>query len=196
MKKKSKNTLFIELAKPNEKGISKWVNISKFKGEYSRLSHSNGRDWGRNDDSRFPYKIEQQKEGNKIVEYRCGGIKYSLNRSIRSDLIKKIKQQKCLLLGTSKPEVDHKNGRKNDLRVGKLKNQRLSDFQPLSKAANDAKRQHCKSCAKTNKRFDARKLGFEKSFTVGNIEYLQSPDGCVGCFWFDVRDFQKKVKIT
>tara|TARA_B100001964_G_C14160604_1_gene566499 strand:- start:897 stop:1055 length:159 start_codon:yes stop_codon:yes gene_type:complete len=51
-------------------------------------------------------------------------------------------------------------------------------------------------CTRTNKRFDARKLGFEKSFTVGNIEYLQSPDGCVGCFWFEVRDFQKKVKIT
>ena len=77
-----------------------------------------------------------------------------------------------------------------------MNNQRLSDFQPLSKSANDAKRQHCKMCTRTNKRFDARKLGFEKSFTVGNIEYLESPDGCVGCFWFDVRDFQKKVKIT
>ena len=195
MKKKSKNTLFIELAKPNEKGISKWVSISEFKEEYSRLLHTNGRDWGRNDDSRFPYKIEQQKEGNKIVEYRCGGIKYSLNRSIRSDLIKKILIQKCLLLGTSKPEVDHKNGRKNDLRVGNLNNQWLSDFQPLSKAANDAKRQHCKSCAKTNKRFDASILGFEKSFTSGNNKYLESPEGCVGCFWFDVRDFQKKVKV-
>jgi len=195
MKKKSKNSLFIELAKPNEKGISKWVNISEFIGEYSRLSHANGRNWGRNDDSRFPFKIEQQKEGTKVVEYRCFGIKYSLNRSIRSDLIKKIKQQKCLLVGTSKPEVDHKNGRKNDLRVGNLNNQRLSDFQPLSKAANDAKRQYCKSCAKTNKRFDAKILGFEKSFTFGNIDYLESPEGCVGCFWFDVRDFQKKVKV-
>ena len=195
MKNKSKNTLFLELARPNEKGISKWVNISEFKGGYSRLSHANGRDWGRNDDSRFPFKIEQQKKGNKVVEYRCVGIKYSLNRSIRSDLIKKIKQQKCLLVGSSKPEVDHKNGRKNDLRVGNLNNQRLSDFQPLSKAANDSKRQHCKSCAKTNKRFDAKILGFEKSFTFGNIDYLESPEGCVGCFWFDVRDFQKKVKV-
>ena len=171
------------------------MNILEFKGGYSRLSHANGRDWGRNDDSRFPYKIEQQKEGNKIVEYRCGGIKYSLNRSIRPDLVKKIKQQKCLLLETSKPEVDYKNGRKNDFRVGKLNNQRLSDFQPLSKAANDAKRQHCKSCTKTNKRFDARKLGFEKYFTAGNIKYLESTDGCVGCFWFDVRYIQKKVTI-
>ena len=195
MKKKSKNILFLELAKPNESGISQWVNISDFKGDYSRLSHANGRDWGRNDDSRFPYKIEQQKEGNKIIKYRCSGIKFSLNRSIRPDIIKKIKQQKCLILATSKPEVDHKNGRKNDLRVGKLSNQRLSDFQPLSKAANDAKRQHCKSCTKSNKRFDARKLGFEKSFTAGTIEYLESPEGCVGCFWFDVRDFQKKVKV-
>ena len=98
MKKKSKNPLFIELAKPNAKGVSKWVNISEFIGEYSRLSHANGRDWGRNDDSRFPFKIDQQKEGNKIVEYRCGGIKYSLNRSIRSDLIKKIKQQNACYL--------------------------------------------------------------------------------------------------
>ena len=91
--------------------------------------------------------------------------------------------------------MDHKNGRKNNLRVGQLNNQKLSDFQPLCKTANDAKRQHCKSCKKTNKRFNAKILGFEKSFTTGNIEYLESPDGCVGCFWFDVRDFQKKVKI-
>ena len=98
MKKKSKNTLFIELARPNDKGISRWINISEFNGEYSKLSHANGRNWGRNDDSRFPYKIEQLKEGNKIVEYRCVGIKYSLNKSIRSDLIKKIKQQNVCYL--------------------------------------------------------------------------------------------------
>jgi hypothetical protein len=36
--------------------------------------------------------------------------------------------------------------------------QKLEDFQPLSKAANDAKRQHCKICMRTGERFDAKKL--------------------------------------
>jgi hypothetical protein len=51
-------------------------------------------------------------------------------------------------LDTSKPEIDHKNGWKNDLSVMNPKTQKLEDFQPLSKSANDAKRQHCKECKK------------------------------------------------
>ena len=195
MKKNSKNNLFIELAEPNNEGISRQVNISEFKDKYSNLSHVNGRDWGRNDDPRFKYILDLEKEGNKIISYKCVGFKRALSKYIRPDIVKLIRNKKCLLLGTSKSEADHKNGRNNNPRVADKKTQKFTDFQPLSKAANDAKRQFCKDCKKTNKRFDAKKLGYEKSFTDGNINYVSSIDGCVGCFWYDIRDFQKKVGV-
>lgn len=39
--------------------------------------------------------------------------------------------------------------------------QRLSDFQALSKAANDAKRQFCKECMRTGIRYDAKHLDYQ-----------------------------------
>ena len=46
-------------------------------------------------------------------------------------------------------KVDHKNGMKNEARVMKNEAQRLSDFQALSKAANDAKDSSVKSVMRT-----------------------------------------------
>ena len=45
----SKNKLFLDLAKPDEKGFSRWVDVSEFIGEYSRLVFGNGADWARSD---------------------------------------------------------------------------------------------------------------------------------------------------
>ena len=61
------------------------------------------------------------------------------------------KDKKCVILGVNgfsentKIEIDHKDGRKEDMRVSDKSTQRLEDFQPLCKAANDIKRQICKS---------------------------------------------------
>ena len=63
--------------------------------------------------------------------------------------------------GTSentKIEVDHKDGRKKDMRVSDQSTQRLEDFQPLCKAANDIKRQICKNCKQTDKCWDAKNI--------------------------------------
>jgi len=43
------------------------------------------------------------------------------------------------------------------------KTQLLSDFQPLSRAANDAKKQFCKECKKSGMRYDATKIGYPVS---------------------------------
>ena len=40
----------------------------------------------------------------------------------------------------TKIEIDHKDGRKNNHRISDPKNQELTDFQQLTKAANDVKR--------------------------------------------------------
>jgi len=74
-------------------------------------------------------------------------------------------------LGTSKPECDHKDGRRDDPRLNDPKLVTIDDFQPLSKAANNAKKQHCKECRSTNKRFDAKRLGYSISQWAGNGKY-------------------------
>jgi len=41
-KRKSKTELFLELARPDENGVSRWVDVSEFTGEYERLQIRNG----------------------------------------------------------------------------------------------------------------------------------------------------------
>ena len=72
-------------------------------------------------------------------------------------------------------------------------NQKLSDFQPLSKAANDAKRQFCKECMRTRIRYDAKKLGYPMSFYKGGKTHNFEEDACVGCYWYDPIEFKKHL---
>ena len=71
-----------------------------------------------------------------------------------------------------------------------IENQKLEDFQPMSKPVNNAKRQHCKECRKTNIRFDAKQLGYSISYTHGDKNYHGS---CVGCYWYDPLEFNKEI---
>lgn len=43
----TKAELFIELAKPNAEGYSRWVYVSEFIGIYEKLKFGNGGDWCR-----------------------------------------------------------------------------------------------------------------------------------------------------
>lgn len=98
----------------------------------------------------------------------------------------------------TKIEIDHKDGRKDNDRVSNIKTQRLEDFQPLSKAANDAKRQICKRCKETNLRWNAKNLkGNPYSFYEGDEHYTQEL-GCVGCYQFDPVEYRKSsvIKIS
>ncbi len=198
--KDTKNNLFIELAEPDiETGISRWVDVSEFVGRYKSLELGNGGSWCRKESTLAKvYIIEfdkNQTAGNRIDRIKLNGLnKEDLgSQQIRADIKKVIKAQRCVILATSNPEVDHKNGRKNDLRVMTLETQNLDDFQPLSKAANDAKRQICKECRNTENRFDAKKIGYPISVTKGGLKY-ENDLGCIGCFWYDPIDFRKNLK--
>ena len=70
-----------------------------------------------------------------------------------------------------------------------MSTQKEADFQPLSKAANDAKRQHCRECVRTGKRYDAKRLGYKESYIVGNAK----TSVCVGCYWYDPLQFNKLI---
>lgn len=45
--KKTKTDLFLELAKPDKDGISRWVKTTEFVGEYKNLQFGNGGSWCR-----------------------------------------------------------------------------------------------------------------------------------------------------
>lgn len=196
--KKTKTELFLLLAQPNKNGVSRWVDCSEFIGDYASLKFGNGASWARKESTLAKkFIIEFDKtitSGNGIDRIRLNGISNSdYSQYISAEIKRKIKNQRCVVLGTSNPEVDHKNGRKNEERVMKNKDQLVSDFQPLSKAANDAKRQFCKECKESSRRYDAKKLGYPISFYVGDFEHNGKEDGCVGCYWYDPLEFKKHL---
>ena len=195
----TKIELFEELAQVDENGCSRWVSVDEFVGKYQGLQLLNGAGWSR-DDGAFgrKYIIERDKSrtpGNRTdairtVGFNTGELSYAY---IKPEIKRVIQSKRCVILGTSNPEVDHKNGMKNESRVMQNEDQRLEDFQPLSKAANDAKRQFCKDCKRTGIRFDAKKLGYPMSYYKGGAEHHFEEDACIGCYWYDPIEFKKHL---
>lgn len=183
---------FLELARPDLDGFSRRVPVEEFVGDYERLRLGNGGSWCRDDGPLArEFNIHRIKEKGKIVAVQLHGRKKQpILKPIPADIKAVITSQRCAVLNTSNPECDHKDGRRDDPRLGDPARVTVNDFQPLSRAANSAKRQACRECRETNERFDARKLGFEIAQTKGNGTYRGS---CVGCYWYDVRDFHAAV---
>ena len=203
----TKKELFLKLAKPNKNGVSRWANVNEFNGEYKELQLGNGGSWCRKSSSLAKeYNVEFDKSitnGNSIDRIRLNGFNTnkSFNHNIRQDIKDYYKNQNCVMLGingtseNTKIEIDHKDGRKDDHRVSNLKTQKLGDFQPLSKAANDVKRQICKRCKETNKRWNAKNLkGNPFEFYYGDENYTEEV-GCVGCYQYDPVEYRKTVVI-
>lgn len=199
----TKTELFLELAKPDENGVSKWVSVDKFVGKYKDLKLGNGGSWcRRNSPLAKKYILEFDKSktaGNSIDAIRTNGFNKSkaFNQTIRADIKEFYKNRNCVMLGingsseNTKIEIDHKDGRKNDDRVSDISTQKIEDFQPLCKAANDAKRQICKKCKETNKRWNAKNLyGNPYSFYKGDENY-DAEIGCEGCYQYDPVEYRK-----
>lgn len=203
MKRKTLPQLFIELAAPNEQGVSRWVSTSEFEGKYKVLKLGNGLSWGRGSSSlakKYIIEVDKsQSAGGSIDAVRLNGLKQAptFNQTIRQDIKDYYKSQNCVMLGirgqseNTRIEIDHKDGRKNDDRVADIRSQRLEDFQPLCKAANDAKRQICKRCKQTNIRWDAKNIkGNPYSFYEGDEQYTEEL-GCRGCYQYDPVEYRK-----
>ena len=194
-RKGSKNALFIELAKPDDLGFSRQVSVDEFVGKYQRLRFGNGADWARQDGTLAKYyniRLHKKGRGNKTTHVELQGYRKVpvLQKPIPDRFRRIITAKDCVVLGTGKPECDHKDGRLDDPRLSDVNQVRLDDFQPLSKAANDAKRQHCVECRETGNRFDAKRLGYSVSQVRGNGFYNGT---CVGCYWHDPVFFNKEV---
>ena len=195
--------LFLKLAKPDQNGYSRWVDVKEFVGEYKVLQLGNGVSWCRRSSTLSKtYIVEFYKTktvGNSIDAIRlCGFNKEnSFNQAIRADIKEYYKNKNCVMLGingkseNTKIEIDHKDGRKDCMRVSDMSSQKIDDFQPLCKAANDIKRQICKKCKETNIRWDAKNiLGNPYSFYEGDENYTKEI-GCVGCYQYDPVEYRK-----
>ena len=204
----TKQELFLKLANPDKNWFSRWVYTSEFVWEYSELELLNGLSWGRKSSSLAKkYIIETDKTLNpwvKIDRIRLNGFNKTdskhISQAIRSDIKKEIWKQRCIILWTHRScdhitEVDHKDWRKENLEIMNTKTQKIDDFQPLSKPANDAKRQFCKECKETWKRYDAKKLWYTVSFVKWDENYNEDI-WCEWCFWYDPIEFRKHLKFT
>ncbi|MES2853629.1 MAG: restriction endonuclease [Bacteroidota bacterium] len=192
-KKDSKPYLFFELARPDENGQSRKVAVSEFINEYEKLKLGNGGSWCREDSSLGKkYIIERYKYKNTIVTVQLFGFntKNQIHKDIKLSIKNKIKNMRCAVLDIGNVEVDHKDGHRDDYKNFKMENQESNQFQPLSKAVNNAKKEHCKKCRENKNRFDAKKLGYKESVWTGDIKYRGS---CVGCYWHDIKKFNQEI---
>lgn len=199
----TKTELFIELAKPDQQGCSSWVETTQFEGKYSPLKLGNGGSWCRASSAlakKFIIEFDKsQTSGNSIDRIRVIGknSQATFNQNISLEIKRFYKDKKCVMLGVNgrsentKIEIDHKDGRKADSRVSDSSTQHIDDFQPLCKAANDIKRQICKNCKETDKRWSAKNIkGNPYDFYEGD-ENFSSALGCKGCYQFDPVEYRK-----
>lgn len=192
-KKLAKWEQFEQLANPNDQGVSRWVTFEEW--EKIGLSTNNGCQWCQKDRGvGEKYSFEKQYDvingHRRVSAIRLTGLKvkktdaefrdHSIPVSIRKRIIA---QHSAILHIHSQNECDHKDGRYSN------KNLTLNDFQCLSKAENDAKRQHCKNCRSTGCRFRASVLGYSVDYIAGD----EHSNNCIGCYWYDPIQFNKII---
>lgn len=176
---------FLQIANVDENGYSKEVLIEELKNISPDYETRNGCQWARTGVGLLKnYKITRKKQNNKIISIKLDGFQEASNHSILQNVIKSFAGKRCAILDTGiNIEIDHKNGKYNQ------ESYDINDFQPLSKSANDAKRQHCLECKKENKRYDARKLGYHVGWIFGDEDTTE----CKGCYWNDVKLFNQII---
>ena len=175
--------------------FSREIPISELRNIHPGFESTNGCQWARSDGSYLGkrYKIKRPRSGGKVSAVQLDGPNYNSVkqfRGIRKDIREEISKQRCAVLDVSSNiEVDHKNGKYDELSNISPDDQKVGDFQPLSKAANDAKRQHCKECVRKGKRYDAKRLGYKEGWVVGD----ENTAPCIGCYWYDPKRFNELI---
>jgi hypothetical protein len=165
-----------------------------------KLIPNNGVQWERN--ARKYLNVKLIKKGNKTIGYKFDGFNINneiKNRQINPEIRKYFDDKNCAHTGLpnknhNKHEIDHKNGRYNEDDVFNIETQKIADFQPLTQESNKQKREVCKKCKKTNKRYDATYLGYNIPLIEGTLEYNEEL-GCIGCYWYDCNKFKKSLGL-
>ncbi len=187
--------MFLQVAQPDSEGKTELWLFSELEKMFPgvQFQTSNGGDWNRSDGQLKDFVIHREKVKNRTIGIRLDGFKdKSKDRQIRADILKYIRSQNCRVLdvGGENIECDHKDGRYDSETYSNVSNQNTNDFQPLHRNVNLSKRTHCNNCINSNKRYDARKLGYVIGWYNGDESYKGS---CVGCYWYDPYIFNKEI---
>lgn len=188
--------IFLENVTISKSGWTDLIFIKDLIKLNAQFETKNGCNWARKGsflDKNYNLKRFNAKElgitgvpWNKVVAIQLQGFKEKIeNHSIPKEVRIALKDKPCVVLGvvTSDMEIDHKNGRYDSLQYT------FDDFQPMSKAVNDAKREHCKRCNSTKIRFKATTLGYPVDFYQGD----ETSSSCVGCYWYDPIAFRQSL---
>lgn len=197
--------IFEKIAEPNDKGYSRVVYMDELIKIHHNFKSDGGNQWARTNQNFLGKKYNIIRKHNEVCPdgkkyIGVSSIKldgFNKNRiqqqkTIRKDILDYYKTQKCCILdvvSSNGMECDHKNGMYNDYSNLTKEEQNICDFQSMSKAANDAKRQHCKDCKTTHKRYDAKILGYKESFLYGD----ENSQNCEGCYWYDPKLFNETI---
>lgn len=193
MAKQGVASLFLDIVEINEDGWTDKIFIKDLVKIDPRFASNNGCQWARKGSSidkkynlRRYHANELGGKGNRVVAIQLQGFRSTIeNHAIPMEVRKALANKPCCVLGviTSDMEIDHKNGKYNS------DSYTINDFQPMTKAVNDAKREHCKRCNACGIRFDAKTLGYPKSYIKGD----SSSNYCEGCYWYDPVVFRNSL---
>ena len=200
MTKKTAADIFIENYIDSETGNSEIIFIDDLiKTHGNMFMSNNGCQWARKNSkltNNYNFKRFNAKEmgmtgisWNKIVAVQAQGFKEKKeNHQIPKDIYTQLKDKKCAVLyvETSDMEIDHKNGKYDSEEYA------LEDFQRMTKAVNDAKRDHCKKCNSSGCRFKASVLGYSVDFIEGD----ETSPTCQGCYWYDPQAFNRAISAN
>jgi hypothetical protein len=197
------NYIICEVFKPNAMGVSNWIGYEQLRTVYARLCPDNPERAlalfggpGGNGSNFFTRPTHAASEfaivsrpGHRREETKFNGIASNVtptNQGIPTAVRNVITSQDCAFTGLHNKNivVDHKDGRHNTGSAA------VDDFQPLLNNINKLKGTHCKSCITTNRRFDARLLGYSIGWTHGDAVYQGT---CVGCYWYDIHAFRSSL---
>ena len=178
-------------------GCSELIYIEDLIAKYGDgFKSNNGCQWARKGgtiDKNYILKRYQAKDlggsGNRVVAVQTFGFRETVeNHSIPTAVKRALKDARCAVLGvlTTDMEIDHKNGKYD------TEHYTENDFQHLTKAVNDAKREHCKRCNETGCRFKASLLGY----SVDYIEGDENSPTCQGCYWYDPQLFNHTISAN
>lgn len=192
--------IFEKISNVNASGIGREIQMTELVAISPSFRTTNGGDWCRSNRGYLgrKYVLRRKKTKGKISSVQIIGLNKKQERTTRNVnkiIREELQNNTCCVLGIRSSvgmEIDHKNGRYNDNDVLNTSTQTLDDFQMMSKAVNDAKRQHCKRCHETGKRFDARTLGYSAGWTSGD----ENSTDCIGCYWYDPQTFNAMVSAN
>lgn len=185
--------IFEKYAHPDNNGFSDYITISELINIHLGFKSTNGCQWARTNASFLgkKYHIERTQKNGSVYSVKLSGFntdKIKQDRHINQNIKTALANKTCCILdikSSTGMEIDHKNARYDT----DMSNQSINDFQVMTKQVNDAKRQHCKKCLQTKKRYDAKRLGYSASFICGT----EFSSVCIGCYWYDPHNFNKII---